>query len=264
MIFLVQREIDPKLQRNSLDIDSSILLDLIEKEKYLHTYQFCTLKDMQLGNILSTPKMKEAIPLGSIEFVTAYFQRFYNIEKMNPIEIPPCLRTKEFLKRDYQIVKASDIPQNGEYFIKDVSQLKVFSYNGEMSYFMRDDIALHLNRNHLFQVSERVDILSEWRVYILDGEIYNIANYEGNPCIFPDINLIEKANRIYSTQADFPKSYTMDIMVIQKKEEIQTALIECHILFSTGLYNTVWGTNWLYGYRDSKDYVLRQNSEISK
>jgi hypothetical protein len=87
-----------------------------------------------------------------------------------------------------------------------------------------------------------MDIHAEFRVYIIDGEIVSIENYNGDPLVFPDINLIKKANLIYSIQKDYPRSYSMDVMVTDRG----TSIIEIHNFTSLGLYSTIWGTNLLY------------------
>lgn len=203
MFFLIQEE------NNELSLDNIILLDLIKEEKYLHNYEIIKNDDFFDRNennekILKKKevfpiKYQEAIPLGTIEFTQNYFKIFYEIEKENPIEIPPILRTDEFLKRKYSIVTYNKIPKEGYYFIKDVSQLKVFSYDGDMRFFVRDDekykskYSLTLNKKHLYQVSEHVKILSEYRIFVINNEIYSINNYDGDVCLFPDITLIKKA-----------------------------------------------------------------------
>lgn len=82
------------------------------------------------------------------------------------------------------------------------------------------DNSLRLNPNHLYQVSEVVDILSEYRVYIINGNIENIVHYNGDPTIFPDVKLIEEANLLYSKEKDYPKSYSMDVMVLQREQHL--------------------------------------------
>ena len=144
MFFLIQ------IENNELSFDNLMLKDLIKSEKYCHNYELINNKDFfkideneqkVLKNKKDFPKQYfDAIPLGTIEFTQNYFKIFYSIEKENPIEIPPILRKEEFLKRKYSIVSYDEIPKNGCYFIKDVSQLKVFSYEGELSYFLYDDI----------------------------------------------------------------------------------------------------------------------------
>lgn len=269
MKFLVQKE------ENQYSLDNHILVDLIESEKWIHEYKDWDIKDFldEEGNLLSVkelPNFKDWIPLGDIPFTENFFKIFYNIEREMPIEIPTVLRNDEFLKRKYSIRKPEDIPKVGEYFIKDVSQLKQFSYNGEMSYFMYNgimeepkakyDSSIHLKKDHLYQVSELIPIQSEYRIFVLSNEIYSVGNYDGDVKLFPDMKLIQKAVNMRSIQKDCPKSYSMDVAVTP----FGTALLECHILFSTGIYNTVLGTNFLYGYQDAKNYLLDFNTPIKE
>ena len=120
-----------------------------------------------------------------------------SIEKENPIEIPKYLRTEEFLKREYNIVTWDNIPENGRYFIKDVSELKSFGqvidtrYSDIKSWFEKSEhefsTNLVLDKDHLFQVSTLFDIRSEYRVYVIDGKVEAICNYNGDPTLLPDI-----------------------------------------------------------------------------
>ena len=110
----------------------------------------------------------------------------------------------------------------------------------------------------MFQVSELVDILSEYRVYIIDGQIENVCNYNGSPLIFPDMELVSKANSIYMTKPDYPRSLTIDVMVTERG----TSLIEIHPFISVGLYSTLWSDRLLNAYVDGIRYVLEHNSKI--
>ena len=273
MFFLIQKE------HENLNLDNRILFELIQQEKYLHTYKMIDNKEFfyideneeqQLRKKNTFPmEYQNAIPLGTIEFTQNYFKIFYGIEKEHPIEIPPILRTEEFLKRKYSIVSSDKIPKDGYFFIKDVSQLKVFSYTGDMGLFMYDEIfdkpkkndySLHLNKEHLYQVSEVVKILSEYRIFVINNEIYSINNYDGNVCLFPDIQLIKKAILLWSTQKDCPNSYSLDVAITPRG----TIILECHILFSTGIYSTVQDTKLLWGYQDAKDYLVNYNTQITE
>lgn len=263
MLFLLQKE---NSDDKTLDIEMRIIEEILNHQKYIHSYIFLSINDFKYKKDYPE-EYKTAIPIGTIEFVSLWLKIFYNIDNINPIEIPYFLRTEEFLKRDYHIVSADKIPNKGTFFIKDASKLKQFSYSGEMAYFMREDIfgepktkfdsSLYLNKDHLYQVSEVVNILSEYRVYIINGKIQAISNYNGNPCVFPDINIIDKANLIYSTKKDYPKSYTMDIMVTNRG----TSIIEIHPFLACGLYTTLWGDNLIYAYRDGIDYVVNHNTK---
>ena len=261
MFFILQKE-------NNIDTDILILKNILDNNKFIHSYDFVSLDFFKSDNIEDYDiSFKDAIPVGSIQFVSRWLSIFHGISEMIPIEIPPCLRTDYFLKRKYSIRTKEDIPLQGNYFIKDSSQLKVFSYNGELSLFMHPDIwaksenefdnLLRLNPNHLYQVSEVVDILSEYRVYIINGNIDSITHYNGDPTIFPDVKLIEEANLLYSREKDYPNSYSMDVMVTPRG----TALIEIHNFNSLGLYTTLFGNNLAYAYRDGIDYLINHNTK---
>lgn len=233
------------LQNDScLSIENNIILEFLNKNKYIHEYRyFCG--DMK----------KDEIPIGDISFVTKWLSSMYNIANENPIEIPKYLRTDEFLKRDYRIVPWAELPKQGKWFIKDVSELKKFGQVVNFNY----DNQLILNKNSLFQVSSIYNILSEYRVYVINGQIENVCNYDGDCTIFPDINLIKKAVNLILYHEEWLKSFTIDIMVGKEG----TAIIEIHNFTSVGLYSNLWGSNLLYAYKDGIDYLINDNKKIS-
>ena len=255
MKFLIEKDYDK--------VELSIILDLLRHNKYLHEYEI--IEDIDVNK-----DYKDFVPIGRIPFVNKYFKTQYGIEQQNPIEIPACMCTPEFLKRDYSIVNSKSLPRKGKYFIKDVSVLKNFTFDGELEYFLFDemfepkqydfDCIIRIDSTHLYQVSESVNILSEWRVYIIRGEIENIANYNGDVTLFPDIDLIKKADNLYKLQGDYPKSYSFDVMINARG----TSIVEVHTFSSLGLYCTVWGDNLLYAYADAKDYILKHNTPIKE
>ena len=255
MKYLIEKDYD--------DIELNIVLERLKRNRYLH--DFVIVQDIEEGK-----DYKDYVPIGRIPFVNKYFKTQFGIEQQNPIEIPKMLRTTDFLKRNYKIVKGSNLPRKGTYFIKNVSVLKNFTYDGNLEYFLFDDMfepktsefdtTLRINSEHLFQVSEHVDIRSEWRVYIVMGKIVNISNYDGDTTLFPDMEFIKKVDSMYRTQEDYPKSYSFDVMVTTRG----TALIEVHTFSSLGLYNTLWGDDLLYAYSDAKEYVLNYNTQVTE
>ena len=177
------------------------------------------------------------------------------ISHIIPIEIPKCLRTEEFLKREYRVVPFEDIPR-GKYFVKDASRLKKYTFIGDTEELFTGREAGFVDRTHLFQVSEIKEILSEYRVYVIGGKIDSICHYNGRPDLFPDMGLIEKANRTYMAKPDYPGSLTIDVMVTKEG----TSLIEFHPFVSCGLYSTLWGDNLLGAYIDGINYVKSQKN----
>lgn len=264
MKYLIQKEL---IDKNDLDI--RILLDKMNHLvfKLSHEIDYISLDNLRSANNNS---IKNMIPIGTIEFVSLYINKVYGIERENPIEIPECLRMEAFLKRSYSILEYKDIPKIGNYFIKDATQLKKFSYTGEIENIHKcfnDDTnevipgaKLKLSKDHLYQVSEIVDILSEYRVYVLQGNIEAIVNYQGSPLVVPDTELIKDACDIYNESGKAPKSYTMDIMVTDRG----TSLIEIHNFTSVGLYTTLLSNRLMQAYADGIDYLINCNYTIEK
>lgn len=255
-----------------LGLDERLLLELIDKDNNVD-YKMIPLTAVESKiDLLKYGVNEEYIPIGTIEFVTKFINLMHGIKKENPIEIPEYLRTEEFLKRDYKIVKWDELPEegNGNLFIKDVSTLKKFGIEVNTDYHNiktwinhKDNVfntELNLDKNSLYQISSIFDIVSEYRVYVLQGGIVNISNYNGDVTLFPDIKLIKKAVMLINYYEKWLKSYTLDVMVGEKG----TALIEIHNFTSVGLYNTLWGNNLLYGYRDGIDYLINDNKELTE
>lgn len=268
MNFILQKE-----DKKDFDLEVFIVKEILEHNRFTDEYTFYK-KDDLVGKENEYPVyMKNAIPVGTIDFVEAWLSTFYGIEKINPIEVPSCLRKEEFLKREYFIVEKKDIPIKGKIFLKDVSRLKKFSRVIDCEHFFTDCIwskpnlqdsagivyesEIRLDETHLFQVSEVVPILSEYRIYVQEHKIEAVANYNGDPCIFPDIKLLHKMINIYSMASDCPGAYTMDVAI----NELGTFLIEVHPWISVGLYNSLWSRGLLYAYRDGIEYILRHNTK---
>ena len=263
-MFLLQKEEN----NNFLEVEYVLIKDLLNssKQKYIEISKkdlFLLKPETFLEKYNDTAK--KCIPIGTIEFTNEFFKFFYNIDKIYPIEVPNCLRTDEFLKRKYSIVSGENVPQSGRYFIKDVSNLKSFTYIGELSNFFNDseektfDLPNIISEN-LYQVSEIIDIISEYRVYVLNNKVYAIAFYDGNPSIFPDVKIINKAIVTYSIEKDCPRSYTMDIAITKNG----TCILEVHPFFSCGIYQTVLGNDFLDGYKDALTYVTKFNRLTEK
>ena len=76
---------------------------------------------------------------------------------------------------------------------------------------------------------------SEYRVFVLDGNIVDIQNYAGDLWILPDKYTVEKM--IYQFEhtkgESVPPSYTLDVGVYLNK----TYIVELHDFYSCGTYN---------------------------
>lgn len=277
MFFVIQKEEG----KNYNDVEFAILIELLNMYKSSHDYTTMKLSDLYTEDDEDDfifipklkkaddfdPKLKDAIAIGEIRFVEKFLKIFHGIDYEISIEIPPCLRQDRFLKRKYSIVPAWNLPRKGNYFLKDATKQKAFSYKGELSYFLDDemfkpkesvfDASVRIDNEHLYQVSEVVQVLAEYRVYVLDGNVETISHFAGNPYKLPDIELIKEAVEIYGKELDCPGSYSLDIMITPRG----TAITEIHNFMCLGLYNVIWNEDLLYAYRDGWEYVLKYNTK---
>ena len=253
--FLLQED------KGTLEIEEIIIEDLLKRNKYTHNYMKISLKN--IDNL----ECNNYIPIGTIDFITKYLKKFNYIDREVPIEIPKYLQTEEFLKRDYKICKWNEIPRQGQFFLKDVSQLKkygsiinatytdideLFNYEPKSTF----DATLILDKEHLYQVSSILPIKTEYRVYVIGHEIIAITPYEGSPLNLPDIKLLQKAVELIQLNEKWLQSYTIDIAV----GNFGTAILEIHNFTSVGLYHALWGSELLYAYVDGINYLKNDNT----
>ena len=243
-----------EIDNPEMKVETFLWRDLLDETSCPHTYHECRLHE--LPAYVKNHDCKNMVPLGSIPFTNLFFQLVHNIAQMNPVEIPPTLRTDRFVGRTYKIVSAKDVPASGQYFIKDASGFKTMSYMGDMKNFNREELIA----THQYVVSDIMDVQAEYRVYFVREEVYAIEYYNGNPLCFPDRSTIMLANMKYAQAKDYPGSYTMDVMVTKDG----TFITEIHpVLFSCGLYTTVLSTSFLNGYIDGLHYILRHNTPVT-
>lgn len=247
--------------KGTLEIEEIIVEDLLNRNKYIHTYEKASLADIDKITDDSL------IPIGTIEFVTKYLNKFGYCEHEMPIEIPKYLQTEEFLKRRYEIMTWDKIPRAGLFFLKDASELKNYGSVTNATYTDIDelfnyvpknklDATLVLNKEHLYQVSSLLPIKTEYRVYVIGHNIVAITAYEGSPTNLPDIELLQKAISLIQLNEEHLRSYTIDIAV----GSFGTAILEIHNFTSVGLYHALWGSELLYAYVDGINYLKYDNS----
>lgn len=276
MFFIIQNDavVTDKVQ-------TAIITEIINRHKFEHSYELMRSTDFykdaddysfSSARVLKMPsdfddRYKDAIPIGDVRFIEQYLQVFKGIERDNAIEVPKVLRTDEFLKRKYSIVSRDKLPRKGSFFIKDATQQKMFSYKGEVSDFLFDemfeektdesDASVRLPADHLYQVSEIVNIRAEYRVYVLNRVINSMCLFAGDPLVFPDVDLIKKAVSLINTDPDTPQSYSLDLMITSRG----TAITEVHNFLGVGLYTVDWDDELLYAYKHGMDYVINHNVE---
>lgn len=235
-----------ELNDSPMEIEQTILKDVIKRYNNMYITKIIveciTYDELKM----SQNNYSEYIPIGGLSFTQLFFQKYFNME-MFSIEVPKILQTEEFLHREYKIINRDQVPKQGYFFVKDATRIKGMTYLGEISY-----IHDSLNKNQ-YILSQALNIISEWRIYVINGKIENICCYDGKPTVFPNVRLINKAIAKYNFNGS-PKSYTLDVCVDTNNN---TSVIEVHTFLCTGLYTPLWGMNLLDAYKDGKDYVLK-------
>lgn len=88
----------------------------------------------------------------------------------------------------------------------------------------------HVQPNQPVICSEVVEFLSEYRAFVLDGEILGLKHYKGDFRIFPDPRRIDEAVAAYT---DAPSAYGIDFGVVP---DGRTLLVETNEAYSLGCY----------------------------
>lgn len=235
------------LQTDSgLNVENAIIEDAFSSLGKSFLWATTTLERITMEDLKTKEYDKNSVPIGSIEFIEFWLKKYHN-KKMTPIEVPECLRTQYFLKREYNICTGDKIPATGRYFIKNIEKLKQGTYCGNAENYA-DYRIIRLDQKYV--VSEEVNIESEWRAYVINNKLENIANYDGNPLIYPDSTLVKQAIARYSIDSQCPKSYTIDLGI----NESGTFIIEVHPFTAVGLYCALWGASLINAYIDGIEY----------
>lgn len=161
---------------------------------------------------------------------------------------------KQFLFRDIEEMTLKEIikslPKNS--FIKPVKP-KRFNHiiTGKHINLEESFISfLNLDENEKAYVCQKVDFVSEWRVYVRHNEIQAICFYKGNPIVFPNTAVI---NLMINCWVISPCCYAMDVGVLRNRE---TVLVEVNDFYSIGNY----GLN----HRDYAEMLQLRWDEITK
>jgi hypothetical protein len=204
------------------------------------------------------------VPVGSVEFVTNHLQHFYNLVP-KPINVPEELfrhPSFDFTMRKIFNGNHMDLEDlKGKWFVKSNDKIKGFSE------------VLRLDDNHSwnipvgnYQISEYINIDSEWRAFVYDSKLVGLQNYCGDFTKFPSIGIIEEMISAYKSA---PIAYTLDVGVgkgiYHEKYGFhlhnETFVIEVHDFFSCGLYGFN-STSYPYMlHRWYKEYIKKHEPE---
>lgn len=231
MSFLIQKD-----EITAYDVELLTLRQVINKN---HLYQYTEISINEMENIIESHK--NDIPVGTIEFVKKFLFLAYGINRMPPIEIPVCLRKEKFLKRKYEILPGNEVPEKGYFFIKNASQLKDFSYLGNIENIPRGKNPYNgpeIIPQNFYVISEPKNIITEYRIFVHNEKIKACQYYDGDPLVFPtekDVALIREMVLRWSLDPMHPKAYALDVAIIEDVQK-ELMLIETCPFVSVGTY----------------------------
>jgi len=193
-------------------VEHDFSLELIESIKYLKWFN----NNIDIKYILSDNIYqcgKDCVPIGSIEFVSEYLKKYYDID-IKPINVPEEL----FSYCERKIINGTDKDIHNMKFVKSNDKLKLYT-----------EITNNAPPGN-YQISDIINIISEWRAFVYKNELVGLQNYSGDFKIFPDVKKIET---IIDNYKSAPIAYTLDVAILDNNK---TDIIEIHEFFSCGLY----------------------------
>lgn len=257
------------LQKESEFEDGDIfnLRVLLKGQKFQHSFTTEGI-DFFEGAAKESEKLKEAIPVGSLDFVGTYLKYVYGIDNMNPIEVPKVLCREDFLRRMYSIIPLKELlTKKGFFFTKYASALKYFSHTGlveqlsagygEYNNFLKEGY---------YVFSEVVDIMAEYRVFVLNDEIKAIQFYDGDPLVMPsseELKQLQKMVMMYQMDNTRPMAYSLDVAILRENtaKGRGLAILECHPFACLGLYG-FYSSSLPYCYRNGLDWYIKHNTPV--
>lgn len=150
---------------------------------------------------------------------------------IDPIMVDYPEELKEFLGRTIQESTLSNIANNPEtwpIFIKSKEQKRI---TGKVIRNASDLVGLgYQEENPEIYISEVMDFVSEYRVFVRYGEVLDCKHYWGDPMVFPDAAIVKAAISKYQSA---PDAYGIDFAVTK---EGKTVLIEVNDAWALGCY----------------------------
>ena len=196
------------------------------------TVSMASLSQVQRGRV---PITSDIAVVGGVLFVKAALTTLGR-ELPYPNPYPEVLRP--FLHREVETmsfkVAMDRLERTGlSVFIKPADRWK--SFTGCVPIDQRDFRLRGASRSERVWTSSVVRFLSEWRVYVLNGEIQHLAWYDGDRAVSPDVSVVRDAISKYVVTGA-PGGFAIDFGVLSTGE---TALVEVNEGFAIGAYEAV-------------------------
>lgn len=198
--------------------------------------------------MISKQPKDEVIPIGSVEFVEYFLDKYMGIPYMPAMNVPEQLNSEEFLGRKiWESIDVEGIHQKTgmeRLFIKPCDRNKQFDPE-----IIVDGSVKRSRKTGKVFASEVVNIKDEWRIFVHRHSVVGIKPVFSIPVVMPDMAIINKMTERMANSKS-PASYTLDVAILDNG---RTVLIEAHPFASCGLYgfedySTIVGMS-INGYR---------------
>lgn len=186
-------------------------------------------------DIDKVPVSKNNIVVSFVEDTIKYFKKLGIEEhKLKSLNVPECLI--EYTKRNISFIdmgtfkKMYNDKTKLPIFIKPNGYAKRFS-SGVIENFDTINLLLgDIEDSEPVMISNVINIISEYRCYVIEGKLVGIKHYLGDFKKFPDVDFIENVIQKYKNQ---PVGFTIDFGIMENGE---TCLIEVNDGWSIGNY----------------------------
>jgi hypothetical protein len=167
------------------------------------------------------------VPVGSVEFVTEFLQKFYGLTP-KPRNVPEALFHPRYSCRPIFNGTDTDVTKlQGNWFVKTNDKIKGFA-----EILTCDKSHIWVLPKGTYQFSEFISINSEWRAFVYEGKLVGLQNYTGEFTVFPNVDAIKSMISAFEKSGEAPVAYTLDVGV----NDYHTFVREAHDFFSCGLY----------------------------
>lgn len=188
--------------------------------------------------------ISDYVPVGTIEFVKKFIDLYIKengSKDLKPLNVPKNMfdftytgrHIDNFVINEQTRQDVFNIIDNWNYdkqvFIKSNDVIKSPLNN---FYYKEDILDKSKLPNGNYQISEYINIQSEYRCFVYKGKLVGIQYYSGDFITFPDIVTISKIIVKLTTPENELTGFTFDVAIHEGK----TILIEVHDFFSCGLY----------------------------
>lgn len=189
------------------------------------------------GNNLSTLDLynpeKIDYLVGSVE-ATAYFFNLIGVETPKYLGYPKEL--ENFFRREFVKTTVDKLPNTYPYFFKPANDVKKF--NGEVidseSKINFAKTYTGLSNSEEVYYCKVMNFISEYRCFVLDGELVGVKHYKGDFTKFIDMTQVHAAIAAYKNA---PSAYTLDFGVYINEDVYGgTALVEVNDFWAMGSY----------------------------